>query len=262
MNTIHYSAIVEEGAQLGDNVTIGPFTIIGKDVIIGDSTTIDSHTLITGKTTIGENNHIYSHATIGTAPQDSSFDGEEVELIIGDNNTIREYTLFNAGTAKGGGKTIIGNNNFFMGYVHVAHDCIIGNNCTFANAVTFAGHVECGDYTVIGGLVPIHQFCKIGSSVMIGGGSVVTQDIPHYCLAEGNRAKVKNLNIVGLKRRFDNIDIINELKQAYKKLFRNKNKSIQDSALEILNENKNKEVIKLCEFILNTKRGIPINKLK
>ena len=135
MNNIHKTAIIEEGAQLGDNITIGAFTIIGKDVKIGDGTVIDSHTLIAGKTTIGKNNHIFSHASIGTIPQDLKFNGEDVELIIGDNNKIREYTLFNPGTIGGGSITKIGDNNLFMGYVHVAHDCIIGNNCIFAKSI-------------------------------------------------------------------------------------------------------------------------------
>ena len=151
MNNIHKTAIIEEGAQLGDNITIGPFTIIGKDVKIGDGTRIDSNTVIAGKTTIGKNNHIYSHAAIGTDPQDLKFKGEEVELIIGDNNKIREFTLFNPGTEGGGSVTKIGSNNLFMGYVHVAHDVIIGDNCVFANCATLAGHVEIDDYVVVGG---------------------------------------------------------------------------------------------------------------
>ena len=161
MNNIHKTAIIEDGAILGDNITIGAFTIIGKDVKIGDGTIIDSHTIIDGKTTIGKNNHIFSHASIGTIPQDLKFNGEDVELIIGDNNKIREYTLFNPGTIGGGSVTKIGDNNLFMGYVHVAHDCIIGNNCIFTNGATLAGHVECDDYVVIGGLTPIHQYPNI-----------------------------------------------------------------------------------------------------
>ena len=164
MSNIHKTAIIEDGAILGENVTVGAYTIIGKDVKIGDGTVIDSHTVIAGKTTIGKNNHIFSHASIGTIPQDLKFNpNDDVELIIGDNNKIREYTLFNPGTVTGHSKTVIGNNNLFMGYVHVAHDCVIGNNSIFANGVTLAGHVECGDFVVIGGLTPIHQFCKIGT---------------------------------------------------------------------------------------------------
>ncbi len=222
MNNIHKTAIIEDGAQLGDNITIGPFTIIGKDVKIGDGTTVGSHTVIEGKTTIGENNQIFSHAAIGTIPQDLKFDGEDVELIIGNNNKIREYTLFNPGTIGGGSITKIGDNNLFMGYTHVAHDVIVGNNCVFANVATLAGHVEIDDNVVIGGLTPIHQFCKIGSNVMIaGGGSVVTQDIPPYCLAEGNRAVLRGLNLNGLRRRFKDRSDIDAVKKKLIKLFLN-----------------------------------------
>lgn len=222
MNNIHKTAIIEDGAQLGDNITIGAYTIIGKNVTIGDGTTVGSHSLIEGNTTIGKNNEIFSHATLGSIPQDLKFAGEEVELIIGDNNKIREYTLFNPGTIGGGSKTIIGSNNLFMGYTHVAHDCIIGDNCIFANVATLAGHVECGDSVVVGGLTPVHQFCKLGSYAMVGGGSVVTQDIPPFCLAEGNRAILRGLNLTGLRRRLDNRDDINEIKKHIKQYFTQK----------------------------------------
>ncbi len=259
MNNIHKTAIIEEGAQLGDNITIGAFTIIGKDVKIGDGTVIDSHTLIDGKTTIGANNHIFSHASIGTIPQDLKFNGEDVELIIGDNNKIREYTLFNPGTIGGGSITKIGDNNLFMGYVHVAHDCIIGNNCIFANGATLAGHVECDDFVVVGGLTPIHQFCKIGTQVMIGGASAVAQDIPPFCLAEGNKAVLRGLNLTGLRRRFENREDIDAIKHAYKELFES-GKPLQDVALELFETDKNKHVKELASFVLNTKRGIPFNR--
>lgn len=259
MSQIHKTAIIEEGAKIGENVTIGAFTIIGKEVTIGDNTKVGSHTVIEGKTTIGKNNEIFSHVSLGTAPQDLKFDGEDVELIIGDNNKIREYTLFNPGTKGGGAKTIIGNNNLFMGYTHVAHDCIIGDNCIFANVATLAGHVECGDYVVVGGLTPIHQFCKLGSFVMVGGGSVVTQDIPPFCLAEGNRATLRGLNLTGLRRRLEKREDIDEIKRAYKKLF-NSNLPLADSANELLENSSNEFVKELATFVLNTKRGIPFNK--
>ncbi len=259
MNNIHKTAIIEEGAILGDNITIGAFTIIGKDVKIGDGTIIDSHTVIAGKTTIGKNNHIFSHAAIGTIPQDLKFNGEDVELIIGDNNKIREYTLFNPGTIGGGSVTKIGDNNLFMGYVHVAHDCIIGNNCIFANGATLAGHVECDDYVVIGGLTPVHQFCKIGTQVMVGGASAVSQDIPPFCLAEGNKAVLRGLNLTGLRRRFDNREDIDAIKHAYRELFES-GKPLQEVAQELFENNENKYVKELANFVLNTKRGIPFNR--
>ncbi len=259
MNNIHKTAIIEDGAILGDNITIGAFTIIGKDVKIDDGTIIDSHTLIAGKTTIGKNNHIFSHASIGSIPQDLKFDGEDVELIIGDNNKIREYTLFNPGTKGGGSVTKIGSNNLFMGYVHVAHDCMIGDNCIFANGATLAGHVECDDFVVVGGLTPIHQFCKIGTQVMIGGASAVAQDIPPFCLAEGNKAVLRGLNLTGLRRRFENRDDIDAIKHAYKELFE-LGKPLQDVAKELLENDKNIYVRELASFVLNTKRGIPFNR--
>ena len=259
MNNIHKTAIIEEGAILGDNITIGAFTIIEKDVKIGDGTVIDSHTLIAGKTTIGKNNHIFSHASIGTIPQDLKFNGEDVELIIGDNNKIREYTLFNPGTIGGGSITKIGDNNLFMGYVHVAHDCIIGSNCIFANGATLAGHVECADFVVVGGLTPIHQFCKIGTQAMIGGASAVAQDIPPFCLAEGNKAVLRGLNLTGLRRRFENRADIDAIKHAYKELFES-GRPLQEVASELLETDENKYVKELASFVLNTKRGIPFNR--
>ena len=258
MNNIHATAIIEEGAVIGDNVTIGPYTIIGKEVSIGNGTTIGSHTVIEGKTTIGENNQIFSHAALGTIPQDLKFDGEDVELIIGNNNKIREFTLFNPGTKGGGSITKIGDNNLFMGYVHVAHDVIIGNNCVFANVATLAGHVEIDDNVVIGGLTPVHQFCKIGTHVMVGGGSVVTQDIPPYCLAEGNKAVLRGLNLNGLRRRFER-EVINDLKRAYKELFES-GQALNDTANTILENNPNEYTKTLATFVLETKRGIPFNR--
>ncbi|PHO09649.1 acyl-[acyl-carrier-protein]--UDP-N-acetylglucosamine O-acyltransferase [Malaciobacter canalis] len=259
MNNIHKTVIIEDGAQIGKDVTIGAYTIIGKDTKIGDGTKIGSHSLIEGKTTIGKNNEIFSHVTLGSIPQDLKFNGEDVELIIGDNNKIREYTLFNPGTIGGGSKTVIGNNNLFMGYTHVAHDCIIGNDCIFANVATLAGHVECGDSVVVGGLTPVHQFCKLGSYSMVGGGSVVTQDIPPFCLAEGNRAVLRGLNLTGLRRRLDNREDIDEIKKAYKAIFQSK-ESISDVAKRLLQESNNKYVKELAQFVVDTKRGIPFNR--
>ena len=258
MNLIHKTAIIEEGAIIGQNVTIGAYSYIGKDVKIANGTKIGTHALIEGKTTIGENNEIFSHVTLGSIPQDLKFAGEDVELIIGDRNKIREYALFNPGTAGGGGKTVIGNDNLFMGYVHVAHDCIIGNNCIFANVATLAGHVECDDFVVVGGLTPIHQFCKLGPHVMIGGGSVVTQDIPPFCLAEGNRATLRGLNLNGLRRRFEDRAQIDAIKRAYKELFES-GKPLAEVANELLLGD-DANVALMAKFVLETKRGIPFRK--
>lgn len=259
MATIHPTAIVDEKAVIADDVTIGPFTIIGPNVTIGSGTTIASHCVIEGKTTIGKNNQIFSHAALGTIPQDLKFHGEDVELIIGDNNKIREFTLFNPGTQGGGAVTKIGNGNLFMGYTHVAHDCIIGDNCIFANVATLAGHVECEDNVVVGGLSAIHQFCKIGTQAMIGGGSIIVQDIPPFCNTEGNRATIRGLNLTGLRRRLKNRSDIDEIRKAYRKLFESGN-PLADSAKEILEETTNEYAIKLAQFVLDTKRGIPFTR--
>ena len=247
-------AVVEEGATIADNVKIDAFAFVSSEAKIGAGTTIAHGACIYGKTTIGENNRIFSHAVIGSIPQDLKFNGEEVELIIGDNNTIREFTLFNPGTEGGGSVTKVGSNNLFMGYVHLGHDVIIGDNCILANAATLAGHVELGDHVVIGGMTPVHQFCKIGSYSMVGGGSVLTQDLPPFCMAEGNRAKLRGLNLTGLRRNLAKEEI-NPLRAAYKELFE-KGRPLAEAADELLKTSDSKSVKELASFVLSTKRGI------
>ena len=252
---IHKTAIIEEGAIIGENVEIGAYAYIGSKVKIGDNTKIMHHATIEGKTTIGKGNVISPYAAVGTMPQDLKYNGEDTELIIGDNNKIREFTLINTGTIQDDSKTIIGSNNLFMGYVHVAHDCVIGNNCIFANAATLAGHVHVDDGAVVGGMTPIHQFVHIGSLAMIAGASAVSQDVPPFCMVEGNRAKLRGLNLTGLRRQFNDRKDIDEIKKTYKKLFEN-NQPLKDVANEILENTDNIYVKKLCEFVLNSKRGI------
>jgi len=258
MSKISPQAIVEEGAVIGKNVEIGPFCFISSQATIGDGTTIAQGTCIYGNTTIGRHNQIFSHAVLGSIPQDLKYSGEEVELIIGDYNRIREFTLFNPGTKGGGAKTIIGNHNLFMGYVHIGHDVIIGNHCILANAATLAGHVELGDYAVIGGMTPIHQFVHIGDYAMIAGASALAQDIPPYCMAEGNRASLRGLNLTGLRRHLERSDI-DALKSAYRELFES-GRPIKESAADLLESRKNHYVHNLCNFILKTKRGIPFER--
>ena len=252
---IHKTAIIEDGAIIDESAEIGAYAYIGSKVKIGANTKIHHHATIEGKTTIGQNNEIFPYASIGTAPQDLKYNGEDTELIIGNNNKIREFTLINTGTIQDNGKTIIGNNNLFMGYVHIAHDCIIGNSCIFANAATLAGHVHVYDGAVIGGMTPIHQFVHIGSLAMVAGASAVSQDVPPFCMVEGNRAKLRGLNLTGLRRYFKDRNDIDEIKKAYKELFESK-KPLKDMANEILNKTDNIYVKKLCEFIINSKRGI------
>ena len=260
MSQIHPTAVIEDGAILGNNVSVGPFAYIGKKTKIGDNTTVASHAVIEGDTTIGKNNRIFSHATIGSIPQDLKYDGEDVQLIIGDNNIIREFTLLNPGTKGGGSVTKIGNKNLLMGYVHLGHDVIMGDNCILANGATLAGHVELGNHVVIGGLTPVHQFVHIGDFAMIGGASALAQDVPPYCLVEGNRATLRGLNLTGLRRAM-NRDEINLLKVAYRELFEQGN-PLQETAQTIFESTTSERVKKLCEFIKTSKRGIPFNRTK
>jgi len=254
MSNIHPTAIVEDGAIIGENVSIGAYTYIAKDVKVGNNTKIGSHTLIEGYTTIGEDNEIFSHAVIGSMPQDLKYNGERVELIIGNGNKIREFTLINPGTKGGGSVTKIGNNNLLMGYVHIAHDVITGNNCILANGVALAGHVELGNGVVIGGYTPVHQFVKIGDLAMVAGASALSQDVPPYCLVEGNRAKLRGLNLTGLRRHLESEDT-NELKRAYKELFSGE-RPLKDVANELNDSSDNIHVKKFIKFILGSKRGI------
>ena len=255
MKMIHSLAVIEDGAVIGENVSIGPFCYIGPKVKIGDNTTIAPHVVIEGNTTIGKHNRIFPHAAVGTIPQDLKFDGEDVQLIIGDNNTIREFTLLNPGTKGGGSVTKIGNGNLLMGYVHLGHDVIIGDHCILANGATLAGHVELGNHVVIGGLTPVHQFVHIGDYAMIGGASALAQDIPPFCLAEGNRASLRGLNLAGLRRKIDR-DEINALKIAYRELFE-QGKPLQEMAQALFESTSSEKVRDLCEFIKTSKRGIP-----
>jgi UDP-N-acetylglucosamine acyltransferase len=260
MSFIHPTAVIEKGAILGENVSIGPFAYIGKKVKIGDNSTIASHAVIEGDTTIGKNNRIFSHAAVGTIPQDLKYQGEDVQLVIGDNNIIREFTLINPGTKGGGSVTKVGNGNLLMGYVHLGHDVILGDNCILANCATLAGHVELGNHVVIGGLTPVHQFVHIGDFAMIGGASALAQDIPPYCLAEGNRACLRGLNLTGLRRVMPREEI-NQLKVAYRELFEQGN-PLQEVAQSIFESTTSEKVKKLCEFIKTSKRGIPFNRTK
>jgi UDP-N-acetylglucosamine acyltransferase len=258
MSKISPLAFIEEGAIIGANVEIGPFCFISSRSKIGNGTTIAASACIYGNTTIGENNTIFSHAVLGSVPQDLKYAGEEVELIIGDHNTIREFTLFNPGTAGGGSKTVVGNHNLFMGYVHLGHDVIIGDHCILANAATLAGHVEMGNYAVVGGMTPIHQFVKIGDYAMIAGASALSQDVPPYCLVEGNRAVLRGLNLNGLRRHVERTDI-DALRSAYRDLFESR-QPLQETANTLFNTTSSQYVKNMATFILNTKRGIPFER--
>ncbi|MDD3341972.1 MAG: acyl-ACP--UDP-N-acetylglucosamine O-acyltransferase [Sulfurospirillaceae bacterium] len=256
MPSIHATAIVEEGANLADDVIVGPYAFISAKATLKSGVEVMQGAQVYGSTKIGEDTKIYPYAIIGLPPQDIGYKEEDdVSVEIGRGNTIREFVTINAGTQKGGGITRIGSNCFIMIYCHIAHDCQVGNNVIMANNATLAGHVHVGSFTVIGGMTPIHQFVHIGEGVMIGGASAVSQDIPHFCLAEGNRAVVRGLNKVGLKRRFEKEDIL-AIQAAYRVLFRSEN-AIKETATQLLQSEKNEKVLQLCNFIMDSKRGIP-----
>lgn len=219
MAAIHPTAIVDEAAQLGEGVEIGPYSVVGPNVKLGDGVVLHSHVVVTGWTTIGPETHIFPFASIGHVPQDKKFQGEKTELIIGANNVIREGVTMNPGTANGGGITRIGNGGLFMAGAHVAHDCQVGDNVIFANNATLGGHCVVGDFAFMSGLTAAHQFVRIGKHAIVGGMSGVDKDVIPYGSVLGNRAVLKGLNIVGLKRRGFSREQIHALRRAYRLLF-------------------------------------------
>ncbi len=253
---IHPTAIIESDVHIEEGAHIGPFCILKKGTHIKKGTRLISNVIIDGNTEIGENCVIYPFTTIGLPPQDIKYKGENTGVKIGYNNIIREYITIHRASVSGDGVTTIGNNNFLMAYVHIAHDCKIGNHIIMANVATLAGHVSVEDYAVIGGLVAIHQFTRIGAYAMVGGFSGVGQDIPPYMIASGARAKLFGLNTVGLKRHGFSDNTINELKKAYKILFREK-RTLKDAIKKVQEELPYTDEIKhLIEFIQKNKRGI------
>jgi len=252
---VHPQAIVSKKAELSSGVEVGPFSIIEEGVKIKENTKIGPHSLITGATILGKNCRVFKGAVIGTPPQDLKYKGEKSYLEIGENNTVREFVTINPGTEEGS-KTVVGNNNLIMAYSHIAHNCKIGNNCILANGATLAGYVTIEDRVVIGGLVAVHQFCRIGKFSIIGGCSKVVQDIPPYSLADGHPAKVRGINLIGLKRANFSKETINILQRAFKILFF-KGHTLK-SALEIVEKQIPliPEVEELLQFLKNSKRGV------
>ena len=253
---IHPSAIVDDSARLADDVEVGPYSVIGADVEIGAACVIGPHVVIKGPTRIGRNNRIFQFASVGEDPQDKKYRGEKSSLEIGDNNVIREFVTLNRGTDLGSGKTVIGSDNLFMAYSHVAHDCVVGNHAILANAASLSGHVEVGDYTILGGFTSVHQFALIGTQSFCGLGSVVTQDIPPYTTAAGNRARVVGINKEGLRRRGFEAGLIDALHKSFRELL--KSKGSKQDAIEKLKPlcDKYPEVSQFVEFVKNSKRGI------
>ena len=217
---IHPTAIVHPGARLGSNVEIGPYSLIGEHVEIGDDSRIGPHVVITGHTRLGRGNRVFQFCSLGEEPQDKKYAGEPTRLEIGDHNTIREFCTFNTGTAQDDGITRLGDHNWIMAYVHIAHDCQVGNHTIFANNATLAGHVHVGDYAILGGFTGVHQFCRVGAHVMIGIAAVIRQDIPPYLTVAGNPAAPFGINSEGLKRRGFGGDALAAIKRAYKTLYK------------------------------------------
>jgi UDP-N-acetylglucosamine acyltransferase len=249
-------AVIEPGAEIGENVTVGPFSIISGNASIGDGTWIGPHVVISGRTRIGRRNRIYQFSSVGEAPQHLGYGGEDTVVEIGDDNTVREYTTINRGTAGGGGVTRIGNGNFLMAYVHIAHDCLIGSHTIFANCARLAGHVTVSDYAILGGFTLVHQFCRIGSHSITGIGCVCLQDVPPFMVAAGNRAQPHGINVKGLRRReFTEADIV-ALKRAYRVLYRS------DFSLKEARERMQRDsgdhpaVSELAAFLGSSERGI------
>ena len=253
---IHKTAIIDPKAKISSSIDIGPYTVIGPNVEIGDNTSIQSHVSITGQTIIGKNNNIYPFASIGNDPQDMKYKGERTKLIIGDNNTIREYSTINPGTTQGGGVTKVGNNNLIMISAHIAHDCIVGDNIVIANSTAIAGHAQIDDHVVIGGKCGVQQFVRIGKMAMIGGMTGVSRDVIPYGLSTGNRNFLNGINVVGLRRsNVPNKDIIS-LTNAYKDIFKTANltenlsrlngqfkeNSLVNEVLEFINKDKKRPI--------------------
>jgi len=250
---IHNTAIISKSAEIDQSVEIGPFCVIGDKVKIANGTKILSHVVIDGKTTIGKNNKIFPFSTIGLIPQDLKFKGEDSQLIIGDNNTIREHTTLHLGTADGGGITKIGSHNLLMVGVHIAHDCLVGDHVILANNATIAGHVIIGNHVVIGGLSAVHQFVRIGEFAMVGGMSGVESDVIPYGLVMGERASLAGLNLVGMKRNEISRDEIHALRNFYKLIFNGQDSSsFVERANKIATEFSDKQTVKIVTDFINS----------
>lgn len=259
-NLIHPTAIIADGATIGEGTRIGPYCVIGKHVILGSNNVVHSHVVLDGHTTIGSENQIYQFASVGAAPQDLKYRGEPSTLTIGDKNIIREYVTLQPGTEGGGMKTTIGDQNLFMVYCHVGHDCIIGSRNILANSATIAGHVEIGNATLLGGLVGVHQFVKIGDYSMVAAGSMVNKDIPPFLMCQGDRAALIGVHQIGLERNGFNDADIRGLKSAYRDIFLSREGSFQERIAKIAGGDTDIElsehVSRLCTFIQESERGI------
>jgi UDP-N-acetylglucosamine acyltransferase len=257
---IHPTALVSAGAELDSTVTVGPYVVIGDKVRIDAGTTVGAHAVIEGPTVIGRDNRIFTHAALGAAPQDMKYRGEPTQLHIGDRNTIREFCTFNRGTAQDAGVTRIGDDNWIMAYVHIAHDVQVGSRAILANNATLAGHVHVGDWVIVGGLTGVHQFCKIGAHAMTGFQSHVSQDVPPFMMAAGNPLTVSTFNVEGLRRRGFSKERIALVKQMHRLLYRDgltlDNAKAAIAALRGTVEGGDVDVNMLLDFLAASTRGI------
>ena len=253
---IHERAVVSDRARVHEEASIGPYSIVGPDVEIGPGTRIESHVVLKGPCVIGRDNHIFQFASIGDDPQDKKYAGEPTRLVIGDRNTIREYCTINRGTEQDAGVTRVGNDNWIMAYVHIAHDCVVGDQTIFANNSTLAGHVHIGDWAILGGFTAVHQYCHIGAHTLTSIFTSVTKDIPAYVLASGRPAVPRGINAEGLKRRGFSSDQISNVREAYRTLYRQGLKL--EEAVEILEERARtqEEVVALLESVRTSSRGL------
>lgn len=257
--TIHSTAVISSEAELHPSVTVGPFSVINAGVRIGAGSTVASHVILSGPTIIGKNNKIDSYVALGGGPQDLGYEEEETELIIGDDNLIREYASIHRGTIKGGGKTVLGNDNMIMAYAHLGHDCIIGNHVIIVNAAQLSGHTEVGDHATVGGLTGTHQFSRIGTFAFIGGGSAVNKDIPPYAMVTGNRSqmRISGLNKVGLRRSGMGRETIAKIDAAFRILFHSRDLLHKEALEKTERELGGCEAVdELLTFIKGSKRGV------
>ncbi|MGE5306217.1 MAG: acyl-ACP--UDP-N-acetylglucosamine O-acyltransferase [Alphaproteobacteria bacterium] len=256
MSKIDRTAQISSKAELDSDVEIGPYAVIGAGVKIGRGTKIHAHVVIEGRTTMGENNAIFQFASVGSVPQDLKYRGEPSELIIGNHNTVREFVSLNPGTTGGGMVTRVGDHNLLMMYCHIAHDCSLGHHNIVANGATLGGHVVIEDFVIVGGLVGIHQFVRVGSGALVGAGSMVSKDVPPFCNATGDRAKLHGLNVEGLRRRGFDQKKIDLIRRAYRIIFHSKLKT-QDALAKVREEiPQSVEVEQLVTFIANSQRGV------
>jgi len=256
---IHPTALVDAGADLADDIEVGPYSVVGPSVRIAAGTVLMSHVVVSGRTTIGRDNRIFPFCSIGGAPQDKKYRGEDTELVVGDGNTIRESCTISIGTAQGGGVTRLGSDNWIMAYAHIAHDCTIGDHTILANNATLAGHVTLGDWVIMGGMSAIHQFCAMGPHSMAAGGSIVLRDVPPFVICSGNPAEPHGINTEGLKRRGFDAETINALRRAYRTLYKNGLTTAEAAkALAVsTDEAASSGTLTLFrEFVQNSQRGI------